>query len=290
VELDRDRAVLAAFVGVSVLGGGNAVGIRFSNRELDPLWGATVRFALAGLLLLAVAAVLRLSLPRGRALAGAALFGALNFGLGFGLAYYALVRLHAGFGQIVLALVPLLTLLLAVFWRQERFRTQAVIGALLALAGVAVMSRGPLRDTVPALSLLAAVGSALCIAQAAVFVRRFPPVHPVVINGVGMTVGAVLLLAGALVAGETFEAPDRAATWAAIAYLVVVGSGVVFVLYLFMLGRWSASRAAYTFVVIPIVTVTLSAWLDDEPVGLALVFGGVLVLAGVYLGALRAAR
>jgi drug/metabolite transporter (DMT)-like permease len=105
-----------------------------------------------------------------------------------------------------------------------------------------------------------------------------------------MTVGAVLLLAGALVADETFEAPDRAATWAAIAYLVVVGSGVVFVLYLFMLGRWSASRAAYTFVVIPIVTVTLSAWLDDEPVGLALVFGGVLVLAGVYLGALRAAR
>jgi drug/metabolite transporter (DMT)-like permease len=290
VELDRDRAVLAAFVGVSVLGGGNAVGIRFSNRELDPLWGATVRFALAGLLLLAVAAVLRLSLPRGRALAGAALFGALNFGLGFGLAYYALLRLHAGFGQIVLALVPLLTLLLAVFWRQERFRTQAVIGALLALAGVAVMSRGPLRDTVPALSLLAAVGSALCIAQAAVLVRRFPPVHPVVINGVGMTVGAVLLLAGALVADETFQAPDRAATWAAIAYLVVVGSGVVFVLYLFMLGRWSASRAAYTFVVIPIVTVTLSAWLDDEPVGLALVFGGVLVLAGVYLGALRAAR
>jgi drug/metabolite transporter (DMT)-like permease len=282
--------VLAAFVGVSVLGGGNAVGIRFSNRELDPLWGATVRFALAGLLLLAVVAVLRLSLPRGRALAGAALFGALNFGLGFGLAYYALLRLHAGFGQIVLALVPLLTLLLAVFWRQERFRTQAVIGALLALAGVAVMSRGPLRDTVPALSLLAAVGSALCIAQAAVLVRRFPPVHPVVINGVGMTVGAVLLLAGALVADETFEAPDRAATWAAIAYLVVVGSGVVFVLYLFVLGRWSASRAAYTFVVIPIVTVALSAWLDDEPVGLALVFGGVLVLAGVYLGALRGAR
>ena len=125
MELDRDRAVLAAFVGVSVLGGGNAVGIRFSNRELDPLWGATVRFALAGLLLLAVVAVLRLSLPRGRALAGAAVFGALNFGLGFGLAYYALLRLHAGFGQIVLALVPLLTTLLVL---RRRDLAEAPVG------------------------------------------------------------------------------------------------------------------------------------------------------------------
>jgi drug/metabolite transporter (DMT)-like permease len=183
-----------------------------------------------------------------------------------------------------------MTLLLAVAWRQERFRVPALAGALLALAGVAVMSRGPLRDAVPAVSLLAALGSALCVAQAAVLVRRFPPVHPVVMNAVGMTAGAALLLAGALVAGESFEVPGRGATWLAIAYLVVVGSGVVFVLYLFVLGRWDASRAAYTFVVIPVVTVALSAWLDEEPVGLGLVFGGLLVLAGVYVGALRGAR
>ena len=290
MELDRDRAVLAAFAGVSVLGGGNAVGIRFSNRELDPLWGAGLRFALAGALLLVATAVLGLALPRGRALWGALVFGALNFGAAFALAYYALVRLHAGFGQIVLALVPLLTLLLAVAYRQERFRAVAVAGALLALAGVAVMSRGPLREAVPALSLLAALGSALCVAQAAVLVRRFPPVHPIVMNAVGMTAGATLLLAGALAAGESFEVPGRGETWLALAYLVVVGSGVVFVLYLFVLGRWDASRAAYTFVVIPVVTVALSAWLDDEPVGLGLVFGGALVVAGVYVGALRAGR
>jgi drug/metabolite transporter (DMT)-like permease len=42
-------------------------------------------------------------------------------------------------------------------------------------------------------------------------------------------------------------------------------------------------------VLIPIVTVLLSAWLDDEPIGLGLVLGGSLVLAGVYVGALRPA-
>jgi drug/metabolite transporter (DMT)-like permease len=40
-------------------------------------------------------------------------------------------------------------------------------------------------------------------------------------------------------------------------------------------------------VVIPVVTVLLSAWLDDEPVHAGLILGGLLVLTGVYVGALR---
>ena len=38
---------------------------------------------------------------------------------------------------------------------------------------------------------------------------------------------------------------------------------------------------------IPVVTVLLSAWLDDEPLGIGLLIGGPLVLVGVYVGALR---
>ena len=76
----------------------------------------------------------------------------------------------------------------------------------------------------------------------------------------------------------------------AIAYLVVAGSALVFVLYLVVLRYWEASRAAYTFVVIPVVTLILSAWLDDEPIGVGLLLGGSLVLTGVYVGALRRSR
>jgi drug/metabolite transporter (DMT)-like permease len=287
---NRERLVLACFLASALLAGGNGVSIRFSNRELPPLWGAGLRFSLAAAVLLAVMAVRRLPFPRGRALTGALLYGALNFGAAFALAYYALLRLHAGLGQTLLALVPLATLLLAVGQRQERLRAAAVIGTLLALAGVAVISRAPSGASVPLGSLLAAVASAVCIAQAAVLVRRFPPVHPVTMNAVGMTTGAALLLAGSVLAGEPRLLPQRAATWAAVAYLVVVGSVAVFVLYLVVLRYWAASRAAYAFVLIPFVTVVLSAWLDDEPLGPALLLGGLLVLAGVYVGALRPAR
>jgi drug/metabolite transporter (DMT)-like permease len=281
--------VLAAFLIESVLAGGNAVGVRFSNRELPALWGAGLRFSLAALLLAGVMAALRLPLPRGRALMGAVLFGAFNFGGAFALAYYGLVHVHAGFGQILLALVPLATLLLAVAQGQEHLRASAVLGTVLALAGVAVLSRAPLQESVPLLSFLALLGGAVCFAEAAVLVRRFAPVHPVAINAVGMATGGAMLLAGSALAGEPVALPQRPSTLLALAYLVLIGSIIVFVLYLFVLRHWAASRAAYAFVISPFVTVILSAWLDDEPIGFGLVLGGALILAGVYVGALRPA-
>jgi drug/metabolite transporter (DMT)-like permease len=67
----------------------------------------------------------------------------------------------------------------------------------------------------------------------------------------------------------------------------VVGSVAVFLLWIFVLQRWTASRAAYVMVLIPFFAVALSAWLDHEPVKGGLVIGGLIVLAGVYFGALR---
>jgi drug/metabolite transporter (DMT)-like permease len=285
-----ERVALTAFVTYTVLAGGNAVGIRFSNRELAPLWGAGLRFALATALFLAVMLVLRLGFPRGRALVGSLLYGLFNFAGSFGLIYYGLVHVHAGLGQILLALVPLATLLLAVLWRQERLRAAAVMGTLLALAGVAVISRSPLQQDVPLLSVLAVVGGAICFAQALVLVRRFPRVHPVSMNAVGMAAGAAVLFVASLVADEPVVLPHRPETWAAMAYLAVIGSVVVFLLYLIVLRYWAASRASYGFVIIPFITLVLSAWLDNELVGLGLALGGLLVLAGVYVGALRPAR
>jgi drug/metabolite transporter (DMT)-like permease len=287
MQISGERTALAAFLVASVLAGGNAIGVRFSNRELEPLWGAGLRFALAAMLLAGLMAALRLAPPAGRALTGAVLYGALNFGAAFALVYYGFVDVHAGLGQTLLAVVPLATLLLAVLQRQERFRAEGILGALFALIGIAVLSRAPLRESVPVLSLLAILAGALCFAQAAIVVRRFPAVHPVTMNAVAMGTAAVLLVACSLLVGETIELPDSGETWAALAYLVVVGSVVVFSLYIFVLRYWSASRVSYTFVLVPVVTVALSAWLDDEPVYAGLLLGGCLVLVGVYVGALR---
>jgi drug/metabolite transporter (DMT)-like permease len=287
---DSGRGTLVAFLIGAVLSSGNPISVKFSNVELDPFWGATFRFTLAAGLMLIVMAVLRLPFPRGRALWGAILYGIFNFGLAFACLFYALVELGAGFLQILLAVIPLTALLLAVAQRQEKLRLSAVVGSVLAFAGVLLMSQVALDASISLTSILVAMGAALCLAQGAVLVRIFPPAHPVSLNAVGMTVGAVILFIATLIAGDSFTMPTLPETWLAIAYMVVIGSGVVFILWVFVLKRWEASRAAYNFVLLPPITLVFSSWILDEKVGFELIFGGLLILVGVYIGALRPQR
>jgi drug/metabolite transporter (DMT)-like permease len=102
-----------------------------------------------------------------------------------------------------------------------------------------------------------------------------------------MLTGALALLSASILLGEPKVLPRRIETWTALVYVFAVGSVVVFLLHVYVAQRWTASRAAYVMVVIPLVTISLSAWLDQEPVTGGLLLGGLLVLGGVYLGALR---
>ena len=284
---DQGRWTLVAFLVGAVLSSGNPIAVKFSNAELEPFWGATLRFALAAALMLTVMAVLRLRFPRGRALLGAVLYGIFNFGLAFACLFHALVELGAGFLQILLAVIPLITLLLVVVQRLERLRPAAVVGAMLALGGVLLMSQVALDASVSIGTILVAMGAAFCLAEGAVLVRIFPPEHPVTLNAVGMTVGAGVLLIASLLAGNRMVLPELQATWLALAYMVVIGTGVVFLLWVYVLEHWEASRAAYNFVLLPPITLFFSNLITGEDVGVEVGFGGLLILAGVYIGALR---
>ena len=281
----RDRATLVAFLVCALLAGGNAVAVRFSNHELAPLWGATLRFAVATAILLTVVAVLRLPLPRGRALVGSVLYGLLAFAAAFAFLYWGLQWAGAGLGQIVLALVPLLTFLFAVVQRLERFRWQALIGATVAVGGIALIFGDQVRASVPALALLAIIAGAACMAESNVVIKMFPRAHPLATNAVAMGVACLVLLAASVVTGESLRLPVRAETWLAVAYVSVIGSVVVFSLFLFVIARWSASASSYVMLIIPLVTVVAASALDHETVTLAYFVGGPLVLAGVYVGA-----
>jgi hypothetical protein len=68
-----DRVALMAFLPFVLFSSATAVAIRIGNRELAPLWGAGMRFAFATVILIAIMAALRLPLPRGRGLTGAAI-------------------------------------------------------------------------------------------------------------------------------------------------------------------------------------------------------------------------
>ena len=282
-----DRLTLAAFSATVVIGGSNFVAVKFSNYELAPLYGAAVRFTAAAVVFAALAWALSVPVPRGRAFVGVAIYGMLGFGAAYGLIYFALVEISIGMAAVIMATVPLFTLIFAVLHRQERLTAGGILGGLLAVAGIAVLSLRSLGGEISLLAVLAAVGAAAAAAESSVVVKGFPRAHPVTANAVGMAAGSVLLWLASVVAGERWTVPEQARTWAALSWLVILGSVGLFYLFLFVIGRWTASASVYALTLMPVVAVTLGALLAGEPITPEVVAGAALVVLAVYVGAIR---
>ncbi len=280
-----DRATLLAFIGVVLFGGLNAIAVKTSVGELDPFWSAGLRFVGAGVLLVGIVALTRRSFPRGRSLSGAVVYGVVGFAASFGFMYPALREVPAGTAIVFLAMVPLLTFGLAILHGQERFHVQGLLGALIALGGVAIVVADQLTAAVPIVSMLFMFAGTLFIAESGIILKWVPRADPFATNAVAMLAGAAVLLALSGVTGESWAAPTQQSTLVAVGYLVLLGSIVMFGLYLFALRRWTASAMSYVTLLMPLVTVPLAALLIAERVSALFVAGAVVAVVGVYVGA-----
>jgi drug/metabolite transporter (DMT)-like permease len=287
--LPSDRRVVAAFVAVVALGATNLVLVVFSTRDLDPLWNAGLRFSIAAVLTLIAARSFRLPLPRGRDLRVAALYGALAFGVSFGLFYWGSQEVPAGVASVILGSVPLLTMLLASAQRLEPFAVSGLVGAALSIAGIATISAGAPAGTVAIVPLLAVVAAQVSAAQGAITIRRIPDVHPIAMNAIGMSVGGALLMLASFASGESHVAPSTTSVQLALAFLAL-STPVLFMLFVFVTQRWSASASSYVFVLFPLVSVPLAIPVLHEAPSPALLAGAPLVLLGVWFGVLAPGR
>jgi len=281
-----DRATIAAYVGLVAIAGTNFVAVRFSNAELAPFWGATLRFAIAGSLFFLVMALRHAALPRGRALVGVIVYGALGFGASYALLYWALQTVPAGLASVIIALVPLLTSLFAAAHGLEQLRLRGLIGGLVAAAGIAIVFAEQLRGDAPPLALLACIAGAACIAESSVAAKMFPRVDPSATNAVGMLAGLAILAPLVFLARETPTLPARMETVAAVAYLVTIGSIGLFALFLYVLRQWTATATSYILVLAPLVTIVLASALAEERVTGQFVIGAAVVGLGVFIGML----
>jgi|GEM_PF-280993 drug/metabolite transporter (DMT)-like permease len=281
-----DNKTLAAFGLFILLAGGASVAVRITYGELAPFYSGAARFALAGLIFWVILFIRKIPFPRGQALLGAVLFGTLSVGLSFTFIAWGLVETPASTYQVLMALVPLLTIFFAYLHGIERLRWQGLLGSLLAVGGIAVVMGGASGEGLSLPHVLAIIAGAACLSEAGVIAKKFPRSHPIATNAIAMVIGSVILGTVSLITNEPWVIPTQVDTWVAFGYLLVFVTLIVFLLYLYVLGRWTASGTSYGFVIIPLITVVVAATLAGEQITLSFIAGGVLVLAGVFVGAL----
>lgn len=272
----------AAFAGCSLIWGSTFFAIGVGDESLPPLWAASLRLALAAVLLALIVRLRRAAWPRGAGLRAALIYGVLNFGINFSLLYWGETRFPSGLASVMYATNPLTTALMARAVGLERLGPAKIVGALVALIGVALVSGAGTGHT-SVLGALAVFGAASIAAASTLPIKRAPRQDPFAVNAVASMVGLPVCLLGSALLHEPHPLPHSAVAWATVLYLTCAGSLTAFVLMTWLLRHWEASRVAYIGVVVPVVALALGALVRHERIDVAQALGAGVVLAGVLI-------
>ena len=270
-----------AFVSVVVLFGMNYPATRICNRYIPPIYGAGLRFALAAVILLAIVALRRIPLPRGKALRAAILYGAIAYAGAFGCLFFALSLMGAAPVAVLFATAPLFTALFAAAYGVEKLSLRKIVGTGAALVGSAWIYRKGLQIDVKPVAFLLTLCAACCAGLSAVILKRAPRSHPLGTNAVASAFGGALLLGIAVAGGFTHARWERPAVLA-LAWVIVLGTVVGFSLVTWLILHWDPTKVNYQGVLSPPVAALSAALVLHEPIQRDLIVGAVAVLAGAW--------
>jgi drug/metabolite transporter (DMT)-like permease len=282
--------VIIAYALICFIWGTTWLGIKISLQYLPPIAGAGIRFILAGLLMYAVAAAQRKFMPvREMPWKLIAVLAAMLFGLNYILTYTAETHISSGLTAVLFGACPFFMFAFGHYMVNERTTPLTWLGAVLAFAGVAVISLEPnVRGSV--WYALAVIGAAASSAFANVYAKRHAHHDPMV------TLPPSMLFAGIAVAiiGFNTEHPNLQQAFSlpslgAILYLAVLGSGVAFFLNLWLLQRIAAWVVGLSSLITPVIAVVVGVIFAGEAFGPRDILGALLVIAGVWI-ALNGAR
>ncbi|KTQ80357.1 membrane protein [Aureimonas ureilytica] len=280
----------ALFLSTVLIWGTTWIAIAFQVGPVPVPVSVFYRFALAGLILLAVlAAMRRLTIPKRRDQPFVLLQALCLFSCNFLCFYKAAAYVPSGLISVIFSLATVYNAVNARLFFGDRITPRALLAAGLGASGLLVLFGPDIFVSFDAETLkgvgLAALGT-LFFSFGNMVSRRNSAagLAPVTANAWGMTYGALILLALVAVTGTPLIAPPDSRYVAALAYLAVIGSVIGFTTYLMLVARIGSARAAYATVLFPIVALTLSSvfesyhWTLTSLIGLALTLAGNAVI------------
>lgn len=261
--------------------------IEVALRELTQLWIVAGRTAVGGATLLVVLRVRGRSLPRGRHVWGHLLvLGSVNNALPWAMVAWGQQALPSGLTALLMALVPLSTLLVAASIRLERLTPARVAGLLLALTGVGLIVGADVDQPGRVAAVVAVVLATVLYAVGAVYAKRTVSGRvPALSLATGQVLAATLVSVPAALLVDGAPSPTGLSTTvgAAVVALGVGGTGLAFLLFYRLIERVGATNATLTTYLIPVVAVVAGAVVLGERLGLSALLGGATIGAGIWI-------
>lgn len=268
--------------------GSTWVVIKGGLRDLPPMTSAGARFAIAAVIMIGVAALLRRKEGGSRPPVWLWIVqGTTSFAISYGIVYHSETILPSGLVSLLFGVYPMLQAAAGHFFlKEEQLGGRQWLGFVLGFGGLFLLFRTDLRsfgpEGIPTGLLLFL--SPLAVVVGTTLVKRYGGnVSSTLLNRNGMFFGAALLLIVALIAERDAEVAWTAPAIASVLYLAIMGTVVTFSLYFWLLRYCPAHRLALIAYVTPAIALFLGWAFAGEPVTIWTLSGAGCVLCGVLL-------
>lgn len=283
----RSKAVFALAL-VCILWGTTWIASKEGVSHMPALQMAGIRQLIAGLLYVSFFLYKGATLPKGKEWIPILVLSFLNFIMSNGLSTWGIQYISAGLGSIMGAIFPLWLVVIGLFISKEKLPKKAIIGLLLGFSGVCIIFFPHLRDFLNPdflkgiiLSLIATWTWAFATLYTKQQAVNFNPYFGL---GLQMLISAVSLISFTSLTGNAIPVTKIPwESWASIAYLVIFGSLIAFICYLYALQNLPTEQASIYAYINPMVAVFCGWLIFGEKVTIFITIGGLITLLGVFL-------
>ncbi len=209
----------------------------------------------------------------------------------FSLISWAETRITSGQAGLLMALMPISTVLLAhIFVAHEQLTRRRLLGILLGFVGVGILVGA---EAVRALgggqlvAQLAVIAATLAYAVNAVYTKRLPHIDTLVVATGSLLIGTLMLAPVALVLERPWERVPGADAWLAVVVLGVFSTGLATWVYFRVVSDCGPGFLSIINYMIPAVAFLAGVFFLDEPAAFSQFAGLLVICAGIFLSQSR---
>jgi drug/metabolite transporter (DMT)-like permease len=279
-----EMSIPTAYIIVVLIWSTTPLAIKWSGEGGGFLFGVTVRMIIGVLLVLPMIRIMDLTMPWHRRARKVYLISGLGIYSAMLSVYWAAQFIPSGWISVLYGLTPITTGIMARIWLNERGLTPSRLCSLLiAVSGLAViflegsgLGKNALYGVGGVLvSVMSHSASSVCIKRAGL---KMPGL---VVAGGGLMVSLPLFLLTWFFSGEVKPEHVNARALYSIVYLGVIGSGLGFALYYYVLHHVEATKVALITLFTPVIALLIGQLLNGETIELQVWLGTGLIMTGL---------
>ncbi|WP_068841811.1 DMT family transporter [Flavobacterium chilense] len=286
-KIDAIGLPILALCWVSFFWGTTWLASKEGVKHMPALQLATIRQVLGGVLYVGYFILKKEPWPKGKQWRTIIILAILNFVLSNGLSTWGVKYISSGLGAIISALFPIWIIIIN-FFNGQKIARMALMGILISFGGICIIFIDYITDFLKPdfqfgiiLMTASTVSWAFGILETKKKAASFNPYFSL---GLQMLISSVFLIGITEASGVNIPLSEiPSASWWAIIYLVLIGSVLTFIAFIYTLQHLPTEISSIYVYINPIVAMILGSFIFGETLTQAIVIGAAVTLAGIYL-------